>query len=401
MPIYKYKALDRKQQTVSGMVEAANEEIAVDVLVDRGLSILSLTPKRVFDITKFLSILNRVKVKDLVIFSRQLSVLVSANLPIVKSLKVLKEQTESLYFQKIIQEVINDVEGGTKLSKAFSRYPNVFSNFYVNMVQSGETSGKLEEVLNYLADQQEKDYDLRSKIKGAMIYPIFILSGLTIVGIIMMVFVVPKLTAILKESGGDLPISTKILIGTSEFIQNYWWILIIAVIVMIVAIKFLLSTSSGKKSWDYIKLKIPILGNLSQKIIIVRFTQSFSTLLLGGVTITQGLEIVSTIVGNEVYKQLIQETIREVEGGKSIASVFLGSKEVPKILSQLMVIGEQTGKLDDILLKLSNFYAREVENLVRNMVTIMEPLIMVLMGVAVGILVAAIILPMYNLATKF
>lgn len=401
MPIYKYKALNKNQETISGMVDAANEEIAVDVLADKGLSVLSIGKEHVFDITKALGFLNRVKSKDLVIFSRQLAVLVSANLPIIKSLRVLKEQTENLYFQKILAEVIDDVEGGEKLSKSFSKYPRVFSIFYVSMVKSGETSGKLEDVLNYLADQQEKDYDLASKIKGAMIYPAFILSGLSIVGVIMMVFVVPKLTAILQESGGQLPFTTRVLIGTSGFLQSYWWVLLMTMITGFFLIRLVLRSEGGRKKWDYVKLKLPVFGPLFQKIAVVKFTRGFSTLLIGGVTITQSLEILASIVGNEVYKGLILETTREVEAGKSVASVFLKSKEVPKMLSQLMVMGEQTGKLDEIFSRISNFYAREVDNMVVNLVTLIEPLIMILMGIAVGGLVSAIILPMYQMATQF
>lgn len=281
MAIYKYKALNKKQATVSGKVEAANEEIAVDVLVDSGLSVLSIEKEKVFDTSKFFAIFNKVKVKELVVFSRQLSVLVSANLPITKALRVLKEQTDSPYFQKIINEVINEIEGGEKLSKAFAKYPDVFGNFYISMVKSGETSGKLDEVLNYLADQQEKDYDLTSKIKGAMIYPIFILSGLTVVGIVMMVFVVPKLTDILKESGGQLPLTTRILIWMSDFLKNFWWLALLIVFGVIVGFRFYTRTSFGKKQWDYIKIRLPVFGPLFQKIAVVRFTRSFSTLLKG------------------------------------------------------------------------------------------------------------------------
>lgn len=401
MSIYKYKALDKKQATVSGKVEAANEDIAVDVLVDRGLSVLSIEKERSFDLSRYFGFLNSVKVKELVVFSRQLAVLVSANLPIIKALKVLKEQTDNPYFQKIINEIVGEIEGGEKLSKAFAKYPNVFGEFYISMVKSGETSGKLDEVLNYLADQQEKDYDLTSKIKGAMIYPIFILSGLTVVGIVMMVFVVPKLTDILKESGGQLPVTTRILIWSSDFLKNYWWLAILIVFGLIAGFKLFTRTPFGRKQWDNIKIRLPVFGPLFQKIAVVRFTRSFSTLLKGGVSITQSLDIVANVVGNEVYKDLIKKTQKEVEAGKSVATVFLRSKVVPRMLSQLMVMGEETGKLDDIFLKISDFYAKEVDNMVSNLVTLIEPLIMVLMGVAVGGLVTAIIMPMYQMATQF
>jgi len=398
---YKYRALNKNQKTMTGIVEAANKDIAVDVLTDKGLSVVSIKQEKIFDLTNLIVLLNRVKIKDLVIFARQLSVLVSANLPLIKSLQVLKEQTENPYFQKVISEIIDDVDSGVKLSKAFSKYPKVFNEFYVSMVESGETSGKLEEVLSYLADQQEKDYDLKSKIKGAMIYPAFISFGLGAVGIVMMVFVVPKLTAILQESGGELPFSTRMLIWMSDVLKHQWWLLIILSVGLVIAFKMWTRTSFGKRQWDYIKLRMPIFGPLFQKIAIVRFTRGFSTLIIGGVTISKSLKIVSKIVGNEIYKELILETITVVEGGKSIAIVFSQSKIVPKMVSQLMVMGEETGKLDEIFAKISDFYAREVDNMVGNLVTIIEPLIMVIMGLAVGMLVSAIILPMYQMASQF
>ncbi|MFC1613363.1 type II secretion system F family protein [Patescibacteria group bacterium] len=398
---YKYRALNKDQKTVIGIVEATNKNIAIDVLTDKGLSIVSIKKEKIFDLNSVLVFLNRVSIKDLVIFARQLSVLVSASLPLIKALQVLKEQTDNPYFQKIISEIIDDVDGGVKLSKAFAKYPNVFNEFYVSMVESGETSGKLEEVLVYLADQQEKDYDLKSKIKGAMIYPAFIASGLGTVGIVMMVFVVPKLTAILQESGGELPFSTRLLIWMSDTLKNQWWLLIILAIGAFVGFKMYTRTSFGKRQWDYFKLKMPIFGSLFQKIAIVRFTRGFSTLIVGGVTISKSLEIVAKIVGNEIYRELILETITAVEGGKSIATVFEQSKIVPKMVGQLMVMGEETGKLDEIFSKISDFYAREVDNMVSNLVTIIEPLIMVIMGLAVGVLVSAIILPMYQMASQF
>ncbi len=345
--------------------------------------------------------INRIPPKDLVVFSRQLSVMISAEVPIVQALKVLVRQTVNKNLQRIVANIAADVEGGAKFSIALSRYPEVFSNFFVNIVRSGETTGKLDEVLDYLATQQEKDYDLVSKIKGAMIYPVFILFGLVTVGVIMMIFVIPKLTAILKESGAALPLSTKILIATSDFMKNYWWLLLILLVGVAAGIKYLISFPLGRKYWDTLKIKVPIFGQLFRRIYMVRFTRGLATLLTGGVEIVASLKISAEIVGNAVYKDLILETVKEVEDGNPITTVFAKSKEIPVMVSQMLGIGEQTGKIDVILNKLTDFYSREIENLVRNLTTIMEPLIMLLMGVAVGIMVSAIILPMYNLATQF
>lgn len=345
--------------------------------------------------------LNRVPAKDLVIFSRQLSVMISAEVPVVKALKVLVRQTANKNLRTVVANLAADVEGGTKFSAALERYPKVFDDFFVNIVRSGETTGKLDEVLDYLATQQEKDYDLSSKIKGAMIYPAFILSGLVVVGVVMMIFVIPQLTAILTESGATLPLSTKILIGTSDVMRNYWWALLIALIAIIVGVRYLIAFPAGRKYWDGIKLKLPVFGHLFQRIYMVRFTRGLATLLTGGVEMVGALKIAGDITGNAVYRDLIRQTVKEVEDGNSMTTVFARSKEIPVMVTQMIGIGEQSGKIDVILEKITDFYGREIENLVRNLTTLMEPLIMLVMGVAVGIMVAAIILPMYSLASSF
>jgi len=329
-----------------------------------------------------------------------LSVIVSATIPLVQGLRILVNQTESPVLKTVISEVADDVEGGAKLSAALARHPNVFDGFFVNIIKSGETSGKLDEVLNYLADQKEKDYDLMSKIRGAMIYPIFIVGGLVVVGGLMMIFVIPQLTSVLKETGVDLPLSTKILIAVSDFFVNFWWLLLLFVGFIAVLFRLAIKTNSGRWYWDLLKLRLPIFGKMFQEIILVRFTRSLYTLVTGGVSLTKSLEIVSDVVSNSVYQELIRETAREVEDGNSMASVFLQSKEVPPMVSQMLNLGEKTGRVDEILEKLANFYSREVSNMVANLVTLLEPLIMMLMGVAVGVLVSAIILPMYNLAAS-
>jgi type IV pilus assembly protein PilC len=297
--------------------------------------------------------------------------------------------------------VADEVDGGMKLSQALSHYPNVFSNFFVAMIKSGETSGRLDDVLEYLATQQEKDYDLISKIKGAMIYPAFIMCGLVAVGIVMMVVVIPKLTAILQETGGKLPMSTKILIGTSSFMTHYWWLLIIILAALFFIFKYLTKTPTGKRYLDWLAIKLPVFGKLFQRIYLVRFARSLATLSSGGIPLVESLKITSEIVGNRVYCDIIDRTVKEVEDGNPIASVFIETKEIPAMVSYMVSVGEQTGKLDVVLEKLADFYSREIDNLVANLVSMIEPMIMVVMGVAVGLMVAAIIMPMYNLASSF
>lgn len=401
MAFYRYRA-HREEEMIEGMVEAPNVEAASEVLTDRGLSIINIEESdigRKFSIN--LVIFQRVKQKDIVIFSRQLSVMISATLPIVQSLRILVKQTENPYFKSVISELADEVEGGQKFSVALGKHKNIFTNFYVSMVRSGETSGKLDEVLVYLADQLEKDYDLRSKIKGAMIYPAFIISGLVMVGIVMMIFVIPKLTEMLTASGQELPAATRVLIATSSFMRDYWWLLIIIVIGFVAAIRFIVKTPAGKKAKDMLLLRLPVFGKLFQRIYLVRFTRSLSTLIVGGVPLTAALKIVNEVVGNAVYQEIIEETIEAVEDGESVATVMLESSVVPSLVSQMMSVGEKTGRLDEVLARVSDFYSREIENIVSNLTSLIEPFIMIVIGVAVGGMVAAIILPMYNLANQF
>ncbi len=401
MPLYRYTAQSKAGDLTSGIVDAANEDTAADIVLDQGLSLLTIEEyKEKTGLSVELRFLERVKIKDLVIFSRQLSVMVSAEVPIMKALKVLVEQTVNPKLKRIVSELADDIEGGGRLSDSMAKHKDVFDDFFVSIIRSGETSGKLDEILNYLADQMEKDYDLRSKIKGAMIYPIFIFSGLTVVGWVMMTFVIPKLTETLKESGAELPFTTKALIVISDFMSQRWYLVIGGLIALVIGLRSFIKSEQGKYYWDLFKLKIPVFGKLFKYIYLVRFTRSFATLLVGGVEIVDSLKIVADVVGNEIYKDLINRTVKDVEDGNPIATNFLRSKDVPVMISHMLSIGEQTGRIDKILEKLTSFYSREIDNMVSNLVTLLEPLIMVLMGLGVGVMVSAIIMPMYSLANQ-
>lgn len=399
MPVYDYKAKDSEGQSFTGAVEAPNDVVAQDTLKERGLIVVNLNERKHSTLFQSsLSFFNRVPKKDIVLFARQLAVMISATVPIVQSLRILVKQTTNITFKIIISEIADEVDGGAKLSASLARYPQAFSDFFIHMIRSGETTGKLDETLNYLADQQEKDYDLESKIKGAMIYPAFILGAMVIIGVLMMIFVIPRLTDTLIASGAEIPTLTKLLIGTSVFLKNFWWLLIALIGIGVALIRLYIRTPAGHRQFDAIKFRLPVFGQIFEKIYLVRFARSFSTLIASGIPVTKSLEIVADVIGNVLYKELTLATIKEVEAGNSIASVFVQSKVVPPMLPQMMIVGEQTGKLDLILDKLSAFYAKELENLVANLVSIIEPLILVVMGVGVFILVVSILQPLYNLA---
>lgn len=399
MPVYDYKAKDSSGTSVTGAVEAPNDIVAQDTLKERGLAVVALNERKKHTLFQSsLGFFNRVPRKDVVLFARQLAVMISATVPIVQALRILVKQTSNITFKIIISEIADEVDGGAKLSSSLARYPQAFSDFFIYMVRSGETTGKLDETLNYLADQQEKDYDLESKIRGAMIYPAFIVGAMVVIGVLMMIFVIPKLTGALIAGGAELPVATKLLIGLSSFLTHFWWLLIALGGIVVVLARLYLRTPRGRRQYDVLKFHLPIFGNIFEKIYLVRFSRSFSTLIASGIPVTRALEIVADVIGNIIYKELTTQTITEVEAGNSIATVFIQSKVVPPMLPQMMIVGEQTGKLDLILDKLAAFYAKELENLVANLVSIIEPLILVVMGVAVAVIVMAVLLPMYNLS---
>ncbi|KPJ85510.1 hypothetical protein AMJ57_02885 [Parcubacteria bacterium SG8_24] len=386
----------------TGAVEAPTAELAMDTLRDRGLSVISLEEAARPGLLELeIPFLSGIPIKDIVVFSRQFSVLMGSKVPIVKALQTVSRQTNNPRLQRMLVDIADEVESGTSLSVAMSKYPKAFSGFFVNMVRSGETTGRLEDVMNYLADQMERDFDLNSKIKGAMIYPIFVIVGLVVVGFIMMAFVVPKLTDVLTESGAELPITTKILIAVSTFFKAYAIQIIIAAVLAVIALQWWIRTPGGRPIWDKLILKIPVFGPLLQRIYVIRFTRSMSTMVSGGIDIPSSLEISADVVGNAFYRGQILETKREVSDGHSITTVFEREGSMPTMVSQMMSVGEETGRLSEVLDKLTDFYSREVENMVANLVSAIEPLIMLVMGVAVGAMVAAIIMPMYNLASQF
>jgi len=400
MAVFDYKARDSEAQLINGAVVAASENVAYDTLKERGLTIISLDERKEGKMMQNpLNVFNRVKSKELVIFARQLAVMINANVPIVRSLKILLRQTENVKFKVILSDVLDEVEGGAKLSASLQKHPNVFNNFFVFMVRSGETTGKLDEVLEYLATQKEKDYDLVSKVRGAMTYPIVLLGGVLVVGIGLTLFVLPSLLDVFAQGGAELPLPTRILIAFVNFTKTYWYVIFLGLGALIVGFMMFKKTKRGKRVWDLTKVKMPLFGGIFRKLYLSRMARSIATLLAAGVPISRALEITGDVVDNCAYREIISETISEVEGGNSITTAFVKSKYVPLMMSQMMAIGEQSGRMDQILGKVADFFDRELENVIANLVTLMEPVILMIMGGAVGFLVAAILLPIYNLSS--
>lgn len=399
---FNYLVRNTKGETQSGNIEAPNESVALKNLQSRNLIVIRL--KAAEDaalLGRRLKIFERVKRREIFVFFRELSVLAGANIPLVQSLKALSQQIENPYFKEIISAVANDVEGGTSFSKALSKYPKIFSAFSINLIKSGEIAGLLQECLDYLADYLEKEYYLIAKIRSAMAYPAFILGAFLIIGVVVMVMVIPQLTAILVEAGQELPLSTRIVIATSEFIRGWGWLLLAILIVAIFAAWRYNKTEKGKMFIDGIKLKLPVFGKILQKTYLARLADNLSALVKGGVSIIEALNISGQVVGNAVIRNIMWQARDGVKMGRSISSTLEKHKEFPPLFYQMIKTGEKTGQLDIILSKLSSFYNKEVDNVVNSLSSLIEPVLIILLGIGVSILVFAVFIPIYNLAGAF
>lgn len=403
MPVFKYQIVNKDYEKEIGTMEANDTRQVENILTGRGVQIISISqPFSLPEVGNwFRGAIERVTVRDLVMFFRQFSVLVSANINLSEALKILSEQTESYSLKKVVGDISKEVDSGDRLSDAMMKHKHIFSEFHTSVIRSGESSGKLDESLSYLADEEERNYDIVKKVRGAMTYPIIVMIVMLGVGVMMMLFVIPKLIAIFNEVGGELPLMTRLLIWTSNFLVSYWWIALIVLVGGIMGLRYYLRLPFGKRQFDYLVLSMPVVGDLVKKISIIRFARSLSTLLIGGVTISNSLNIAKGIVGNSLFKDIITETIIEVEKGNSISTVFLTNKQIPVMVPRMMIVGEKTGKLDFILQKIADFYSKEVNNKLDNLMVLLEPIIMIIMGVAVGIMATAIIMPMYNLTSQF
>jgi len=395
---YHYLARTAKGEIQTGAIEARDETTALETLQAHNLIVVSLkSEKKIPLLTKRIKLFERVKGKEVFIFFRELSILVDADVPLVQSLKTLSQQAGNAYFREILFDIASNVEGGMSFSKALSKYPKVFSLFCVNLIKSAEVSGRLSEALLYLADSLEKNYYLLSKVRGAMIYPAFILFAFTVIGIIMMITVVPQMKNILEEAGQELPAITKFILGLSDFMKSKGWLLLIIAAGLVYLIHYLLKTEKGRRVWHIVSLKLPIFGKILKQTYLAQFSDSLSALIQGGVPIVQALTVAAGVVSNVIFKEIIMEAKEKVKAGQNISPILEEHKEFPPLFTQMMKTGEQTGKMDVILSKLATFYNKEVDNIVNNLSKLIEPLLILALGGAVVILVVAILLPMYNI----
>jgi len=383
-----------------GDLEAASMEIALSSLQRRNLIVVFLEPaekkRALWDKDLFSS--DRIKRKDVVIFSRQLSTLFEAKVPVLTSFKMLAAETESLPLRKRLDVVVKDIESGDTISRAMSKHPKVFSAFYVNMVRAGEESGKLDEIFHYLADYLERNSELTSKATRALIYPAFVVSAFIGVMALMMIFVVPRMVDIIKESQQEMPFYTKMVIGVSNFLVNYGLFLLIALVVAVLFLWRYSRTETGKFVFARFQITVPLLGDLYKKLYISRIADNLETLITGGVSMLRSLEITSDTINNHVYKALLADTKEAVKAGSTISESFYRSEYVPHLVTQMVKIGEETGKLDFILKTLAKFYRKEVDANIDTLISLIEPVMIVVLGGGVGVLLASILMPIYNIA---
>ena len=402
MAYYSYKARDSKSQMVTGFVEAPTKEAATRLLHDKQLFVINLAEARYRGQSVASSIrVKRVGFGEIVNFTRQLSTMVVAGLSLPESLSILRSQTRNVTFANVLTEVEHQIVSGGNLADALSKYPQHFSAIYIALVRAGESSGQLDQVLSRLADSLESQREFRSKVTGAMIYPVIILAGMGLVVLIMMTVVIPKLTELYQDFGVDLPVATQILITISMFFVHWWWLVMALIGGAIYGFLRWRQTAAGELVVDTVVLHIPLFGELQKKIILVEFTRTLSMLISSGIRLLDALHILKDALSNVLFRNAIVDISKKVERGFPLGDTFSQYAIFPPIVSQMMKVGEETGKLDDTLLKLSKYFASESENMVKGLTTAIEPIIMVVLGVGVGFIVISVITPIYNLTTQF
>lgn len=397
--LFAYRALDADGHERSGSVEALSQDVAVSTLQRRNLIVSSIEPLIANKgLAMSIDIFKHVSNKEIVILSRQIATLFEAQVSALRIFRLLASEVDNKYLGEIMTQVADDLQGGSPISKALARHPKVFTAFYVNMVRSGEESGKLSETFGYLADYLDRTYEVMSKAQNALIYPAFVIGVFFVVMGLMLTVVIPKISAILLDSGTDIPVYTKIVIGISEFLVHYGFLFIIGIAVAVFISYRMLQTPQGKLFFDSLKLDIPYIGDLYSKLYLSRIADNFATMLVSGVPPVEAVEITASVVGSATFEDLLREAADEVKGGVPISDALGKHPEIPGIMIAMIRVGEETGELGNILNTLGKFYRREVSNAVDTLVGLIEPLMIVFLGLGVGTLLASVMIPIYNLA---
>jgi type IV pilus assembly protein PilC len=404
--LFKYVAVDKTNAQKEGTVEAVTIDSAINAVQKRGYTIVSIDPiegpgglQSILNIE--FSLFNSVSNKDVVILSRQISTLFQAHVSPLRIFRLLSAEIENDRLKKVMNDIVEDLQGGSSISRAMAAHDDVFSSFYVNLVRAGEESGSLEKSFAYLADYLDRSYEIVSKAKNALVYPAFVVSIFIGVMVLMLTMVIPNIAKILTDSGQELPIYTKIVIGISDFLVNYVGILLVGLGVGGYALWKFIKTDVGRRAYDEFLISIPYVGDLQRKLLLTRICDNLSTMLSSGISMVQALEVTADVVDNAIYKEILDAALVEVRGGRSFADSISEYPEIPGVLTQMVKVGEETGSLSEILNTLANFYRREVNNSVDTLIGLIEPAMIVMLGLGVGVLLASVLMPIYNMTNSF
>jgi type IV pilus assembly protein PilC len=395
---FRFKARSEKGELRKGIVEAQSVNSAAQVLRDQKLIIIEI--HELGETKSLLSFGQKIKFEDIVNFTRQLSTMIGAGLPLTDALSILQMQVPPA-LQSKVADILRSIEGGSTFADALNHHTETFSRVYIALVRAGEAAGVLDTILIRLADTLEKQREFREKTKGAMIYPVIVLIGMLLVSVVMMIFVLPKLTVMYKDFNVELPLVTKILMDTSTFMATYWYIMGLAVAGAIYAFKKWKQTKIGAYQYDVLVLKLPIFGKIKSMVLMAEFSRTLALLASAGVSLVESLGIVREVADSEVMRRALDVVAKDVEKGNTLATSLAKHPVFPMIVSQMTSVGEQTGKLDEILNRVAGYFENESEHAIKNLSTAMEPIIMVVLGVGVGFLIVAIIVPIYNLTSAF
>jgi len=397
--LFKYKAIDGEGINKEGEIDAPNRDMAISGLQRRGLVVISIKDEKESKSIFSISFFEKVKMKDIVILSRQISTLFEAQVSALKAFTMLAANTENKLLGRKLTQIGDDLQAGVSISGSLSKHPDVFSDFYINMVKVGEETGKLNQTFLHLAEYLDRQYALTSKTRNALIYPAFVIFTFFVVMGLMFVVVIPKLSAIILDSGQEVPIYTKIVIALSNFFVNYGFLVLIFLVLLGIWLWRLSSTDKGKAYLDKMRLSTPLIGNLYKKLYLSRITDNMNTMLSSGVPIVRAIDITADVVGSRLYKEILGEVADGVKSGLALSAAFeRHAEEIPGILVQMVQVGEETGSLGSILKTLTDFYKREVDDAVDTLVGLIEPVMIVVLGIGVGVLLVSVLMPIYNLA---
>lgn len=400
MKRFKYKAKNAQGEIVTGEVDTDTAEHAARLIHSKGLVVISIENSFNNPLNFIGALRNIVSSGDLTNFTRQLATMINAGLPLTEALLILRTQSKES-MQKIVGQILADIEEGEALSTAVSKYPRVFSKTYIALIKAGEVGGVLDSVLMKLADNLEKQQEFRGKVKGAMVYPIIVIVGMGLVALVMTIFVIPRMLSIYTQFGADLPITTKILMAFTNFVLQFWPIILILLAVGFYSFQIYKSTKEGRKKLDTLIFKIPIIGELQKQVILTDLTRTLSLMFSSGVSILEGLKISSGVMGNVIMSDALDDTAKMVEKGFPLAFAFSRHPEAfPFILSQMISVGEETGKMDEVLSKVSHVFETESDEKVKALTSAIEPIILIVLAVGVLFLVVSILLPIYTLTTS-